>query len=392
MRFLETSTFFKLGGEFEFFAFQKQSLQPVNYDDIQKIFSSLKKRYSLIKEEGYEIGIEFGGGLKLTMEPGGQLEISTRPHSTSLKLLYELEFALQEILKASENSLVFLGHGVHPTAPKDHPIMIKKPRYLSMERYFNSVPQGRGTEMMRFTASTQVNLDLVAPIKDSIQLVLKILPLTYDLFSNSTQYHGKKIEGCERKKIWKQTDPSRTGFTKELFLSTHPEKTYREFALNAYVMLAPFEPLYGDVKFKDWTQYTGSAPTRADWQRHLTTLFPDLRLKRFAEIRTADTQDFRFSLVPFVFWETVLKKKSRRIFYHQMMDRLISLYPTWFEQDVFGENITHLLLAQILEHQEGGPFENLFRKYLERDRLTHPMDHLLEDPRELYEHLGTKLG
>ena len=332
---------FRIGIECEFFAFYKESLLPfgIGIFDTEKTDSintqvsfSLKTPIDLIsrilKNESYRpivedktiVGVLFKKDLCLTFEPGGQLEISTTVKESALDLKSDLDFVLKELNEAAQGELVFLSCGINPIA-LDHPLILPKRRYQVMTDYFNSIPQSRGIHMMRYTASNQVNIDIPGTREDwydSIRLASFLSPLSYFLFKNSFYFENKLSHSTqERWDIWKKTDTSRTGFSEELFLAPDPEQAYLDKALEAYVMYIPcaeHQPKWQDLSFKVWIEegYEDKHPGQRDWERHLTTLFPDVRIRKFLEMRTSDALPFEFFLIPGLFWQTVLKSKENR--------------------------------------------------------------------------------
>lgn len=296
----------KLGLEIEMFGFDARTLAPL--DNPQKLMERIAAHTGHLKTDpvtGVVVGLELSCG-NFSLEPGGQLEYATCPQDNLESLRQDLKMGLELLEQAGQGEVLFLDHGTNPLAGPDLGLLVPKHRYRILDRYFRSQPGGRGVDMMRFSATAQPNIDVVGEEAwhDAVRLSHALTPLARRLFANSCYFHGRKVEHSERQRIWQAIDPSRTGI---------PPRNYREWARQAYVFLAgdlPLEeqPLYGELTYEQWERdgYKGRFPDQQDWQTHLGTLFPDLRLRRFLEIRMVDAQSFEHALAPMAFWTTAL--------------------------------------------------------------------------------------
>lgn len=317
----------RMGLEVEMLGFDAQTYAPLGLPEARLSPQSLLTRMhelspgSHLKVDsptGVVVGLELAGG-NFSLEPGGQVEYATSPHATLSELLEDLVGGLRLLEEAAAGQAVFLDHGTNPVADAELPLLVPKHRYQILTRYFASQPGGRGIDMMRYSATSQPNLDIPDGWADAVRLTLALTPAARALFANSRYFHGRRTgPGSERQRIWAAIDASRTGIPP---IARAPDlaQAYAEWAENAYVFLVgdlPLEeqPLYGELRFKDWASegYRGTHPGGADWETHLATLFPDLRLRRFLEIRMVDAQTYEHALAPMAFWATVLQQAEHR--------------------------------------------------------------------------------
>lgn len=237
-------------------------------------------------------------GSRITLEPGGQIEISTPPCT-------DVDHALAEIARiesiarerADDDRLLLLPTGYHDHLGGAHPaLVVRKPRYLLMDEHFSEIgPWGR--MMMRSTCSTQVNLDFGRPERGMKRwrLAVYLSQIIGILFSTSELTRQGRTYANFRSEIWRRTDPCRTGVPAGI-TGSDPVAAWLDFALDATVMFLddrqggltrPSRP----VTFREWLSGTDGLPGWPDiddWRTHLTTLFPDVRPRGFIEIRTLD--------------------------------------------------------------------------------------------------------
>jgi glutamate--cysteine ligase len=261
---------------------------------------------------------EHGG--HFTFEPGGQLEYSSATGSHLAAVVSQANTAFQRVSRLLESKgalLAFCGlnpfHGI-----EDLPLQLSKDRYLQMDRFFQAIgPYGQ--QMMRLSASLQVNLDF-QPGDQNMRsyLAANLLgPLFTAAFANSPLYQGRPTPWRSyRGRIWLGLDASRSGFPSELLHGTDRgrwHEAYCKFALDALLMRPP-QPdgsrafAGGFHTFASWLEQGmhGTYPDWADWEEHLTTLFPELRPRGFMEIRYLDGPPRAFWPVPAVLLQGLL--------------------------------------------------------------------------------------
>ncbi len=294
---------FKIGTEHERFLYDlnHHRLPYQGEKSVQKVLDSFEQfDYEPILENGNIIGL-FHPGLKnsITIEPGGQLELSGTPLKTLHETKDELA-AYEEILNSikKDHNIMIESYGVDPhTALEDVPWMPKK-RYDIMKAYMPTVGS-HGHYMMRQTATIQTNLDF----SDERDMVLKfrlgmiLQPFMTALFANSSLYKGAKTEYQSfRSYIWQHTDPDRCGLCPMVFEDTFSFEHYVDYMLSVPMYFIKRKGVYHDVAgadFRDFIKgelsgFDGEYATLSDWHDHLTIAFPEVRLKQFLEFRGAD--------------------------------------------------------------------------------------------------------
>jgi len=279
------------------------------------------------EKERVPTGVELPAGANFSLEPGGQVEFASSPVVHTGELAEDVERGLDILARAAAGELVFLGTGTNPLSAPDHPLLLPKERYLVMTRYFDAIPGGRGVHMMRHTGTVQPNLDIPggeADWQDAVNLTFVLTPFARHLFANSAWFQGRRsVEYSERQSIWPLVDASRTLIPEGVPFADDIPCAYAKWARAAsvfYVSGLPRDeqPLPGELTFERWLSdgYKGTRPTFKEWEVHLGTLFPDLRLRGFLEVRSVDAQPFEHMLAPVAFFSAALQhRKARRRFW-----------------------------------------------------------------------------
>ena len=176
--------------------------------------------------------------------------------------------------------------------------------------------------MSRYSCTVQPNIDVSgdADWHDAVNLAQVLTPFARFLFANSRYFLGRPSAFySERQNIWEHMDSTRTGIPPGVPFAKDIASAYAAWALDARVFLiaglpAEEQPLYGELTFRQWLEngYRGRKPHLSEWATHLGTLFPDLRLRGFLEIRMVDAQPFEHTLAPVAFWSKVLQVRSIR--------------------------------------------------------------------------------
>ncbi len=242
------------------------------------------------------------GGGAVTFEPGGQLEYSSPPCFTGSSLLANLRsvvFPLQSA--AAGEGIELLAGGIDPFNSIDHaPLLIRAKRYQKMADYFATLGPA-GAQMMRQTASFQINLDF----PDQPWLAWRVLnataPFISAILANSPLYQ-RRPTGFQstRAAVWRAVDPQRTGIAYD---RANPIEAYRRFALDAPVMLFPMV----NGRYRTCAEWLESADlSQEDWHEHLSTLFPEVRPRGHLELRSADTVPPQWFAVPIALLAGVL--------------------------------------------------------------------------------------
>lgn len=242
-----------------------------------------------------------GDGI-LSFEPGGQIEISTPAGADVSAVLDWLRGVLAPLtMAATEAGLELLGRGIDPVNPVERvPLQFDAPRYTRMAAYFARIGP-EGARMMRQTASLHVNVDFGPSPLRTWRFLNAAAPYLTAIFANSSTYAGSATgHQSYRALVWRELDPARTG----QFLCLDPVEEYLDFALEAPAFLLgregdPTEP------FRIWWNRMGA--TLADWHEHLSTLFPDVRPRGYAEVRCIDALPLEWVGVPAVLLTGLLR-------------------------------------------------------------------------------------
>lgn len=314
----------RIGTEHEKFPFYVDGNRPVPYGGERGIKALLEGMQSLlgwepIVDAGHIIGlVEPTGQGAISLEPGGQFELSGAPVETLHQTCREGNAHLAQLRQVAEPlGIRFLGLGASPKWTLAETPRMPKSRYDIMTAYMPKVG-AQGLDMMYRTCTIQVNLDFASEtdMRRKMQVSLKLQPLATALFANSPFTEGRP-NGLQswRGDIWRDTDNQRSG-TPEFCLS--PEfgfADYVEWALDVPMYFIIREGRYFDATHVTFRQFMAGAlrneisdgmPTIGDWANHLSTLFPDVRLKRFLEMRGADGGPWRRICALPAFWVGLL--------------------------------------------------------------------------------------
>lgn len=290
----------RIGTEHEKIGLREDDLTPVPYEGPRGIRVLLEAiadadAWDSISEAGNVIELRKAGA-SITLEPGGQLELSGAPLRTIHETCDEFHTHLALMKQVCEpRGIVWLGLGIHPLHGVDRLPAMPKERYRIMRGYLPS----RGAlalEMMFATATVQANLDYAneADMVDKLRTALAVQPLVSAVFANSGLSEGKPNGYVSRRlHTWEHTDPDRTGLLPFVFQPGFGYRRYVEWALDVPMFFVIRDGRYEPARGRTFRQFLEAGfgvlrPTLGDWDRHLATLFPDVRLKRFIEVRGAD--------------------------------------------------------------------------------------------------------
>ncbi|XP_066361585.1 glutamate--cysteine ligase A, chloroplastic [Miscanthus floridulus] len=308
----------RIGTEHEKFGFEVDTLRPIKYDQIRDILNGLAERFDWdkIMEGDNVIGLK-QGKQSISLEPGGQFELSGAPLETLHQTCAEVNSHLYQVKAVGEEmGIGFLGLGFQPKwALSDIPIM-PKGRYEIMRNYMPKVGT-LGLDMMFRTCTVQVNLDFSSE-QDMIRKFragLALQPIATAIFANSPFKEGKPNGFLSlRSHIWTDTDNNRAGMLPFVFDNSFGFEQYVDYALDVPMYFVYRNKKYIDctgMSFEDFMQgklpqAPGELPTLNDWENHLTTIFPEVRLKRYLEMRGADGGPWRRLCALPAFWVGLL--------------------------------------------------------------------------------------
>ena len=297
----------RVGTEHEKFVFRTSDKRPLPYegsDGIGEVLYQLQRfGWKAIREGDNIIGLK-GGGESITLEPGGQFELSGAPLRTVHETCAEVHRHLVQVKAVgSELDIGFLGLGMLPKWNRaDVPIM-PKGRYKIMREY---MPKrgSLGLDMMFRSCTVQANLDYgsEADMVRKLRVSLAFQPVATAIFANSPFTDGKPNGFMSfRSHIWTDTDPDRCGTLPFAYDEEMSFERYVDYALSVPMYFVKREGVYHDVtgaSFKDFMKgqlagFEGIVPTESDWEDHISTIFPEVRLKRYLEMRGTDGGSWR---------------------------------------------------------------------------------------------------
>jgi len=267
---------------------------------IEAVLRRLADRYGWQPklEDGHVIAL-LGSQATITVEPGGQLELSGEQCESIHCAHRELLDHMREVVTVGEElGIVFLGLGIQPLSPLSDIEWVPKRRYGIMGPYMTRVGT-MGQRMMKQTATVQANYDF-GDERDAMRKFrtsMGVVPLLSAMFANSSISEGR-LNGFMtlRGHIWTDTDSARSGMLPFAFSPQAGIEDYVEYALGVPMYFIIRDGRYVDavtgMTFREFlrTGYAGTRATIDDWALHLTTLFPEVRLKKYLEVRTADSQ------------------------------------------------------------------------------------------------------
>ena len=292
----------RIGTEHEKFGFRLDDLRPLTWEGPQGIGVLLEGLtrfgWERVIEKGHLIAL-LRDGASVTLEPAGQLELSGAPLETIHQTCSEVSSHLKEVKTvADELGVGFLGMGFQPKWKREDMPWMPKGRYAIMRRYMPTVGD-LGLDMMTRTCTVQVNLDFSseADMVQKFRTSLALQPIATALFADSPFTDGKPNGYLSyRSHIWTDTDAARTGMLDFVFEDGFGYERYVDYMLDVPMYFSYRDGKYHDLAGQSFRKFMrgeldalpGAIPTMTDWVDHMTTAFPEVRMKRFLEMRGAD--------------------------------------------------------------------------------------------------------
>jgi glutamate--cysteine ligase len=307
----------RAGTEHEKFGFLTDTRQPLPYGgprSISALFDGLVARFGWtpVFEGANMIGLTRNGA-NISLEPGGQFELSGAPLADVLATQAELDNHLTEVKAIAEPlGIAFLGLGAAPEWRQDQMPVMPKGRYRLMTDYMGRVGT-HGTQMMYRTCTVQVNLDYAseADMVQKLRVAIALQPVATALFASSPFFDGG-LNGHKswRSRIWRGLDDSRTGMLPFAFQPGMGFQAYVDWVLDVPMYFVYRDGTYINAlgqSFRDFLNgklpaLPGEKPTLSDWADHLTTVFPEARVKKYIEMRGADCGDAAHIVALPAFW------------------------------------------------------------------------------------------
>jgi glutamate--cysteine ligase len=311
---------FSIGTEHEAFGFRLADFQPPAYapadgtPGIRALLEEIEASEKLtpILDRRNIIGLK-GNGASLSLEPGGQFELSGTTLANLHETKAELDLHITRLHRAGPKlGLGFAPLGFHPVAKREDMPFMPKGRYAIMRYYMPQVGT-LGLDMMLRTCTVQVNLDFAseADMVTKLRVGYALQSLATALFANSPFYEGKP-NGLlsNRAQIWTDTDNARSGIPKRVFEPGFGFEAYADWLLDVPMYFIYRDGRYHDVAGSSFREFMagrlrgfeGQRATLGDFADHSTTAFPDVRLKRYIETRGADSGSPAMILAQSAFW------------------------------------------------------------------------------------------
>ncbi len=292
----------RMGTEHEKLVYARNDFHAPSYDEpggIRDILLALREYGWEPVEEGGKVIAMTGADGAISLEPAGQLELSGAPLENLHQTCSETGRHLEQVKAVGERfGIGFLGLGMWPDKTRAELPIMPKGRYAIMLRHMPKVGS-MGLDMMLRTCTIQVNLDYSseADMAKKFRTSLALQPLATALFANSPFTEGKPNGFLSyRSHIWSDTDPARTGMLPFVFDPGFGYERYVDYMLDVPMYFVYRDGKYIDAagqSFRDFMAgklpaLPGELPIQSDWTDHLSTAFPEVRLKSFLEMRGAD--------------------------------------------------------------------------------------------------------
>ena len=315
----------RIGTEHEKFGYCKDTLKPLPYEGKRSILAVLEglrdgHGWAPLEEGGKLICLEKDGA-NVSLEPGGQLELSGAPLESIHETCDEVNQHLRDVKDISDKIGVgFIGLGSAPIWSHEQMPVMPKGRYKLMTDYMDRVGT-MGKVMMYRTCTVQVNLDFAseADMVQKLRVALALQPVANALFANSPFLDGKP-NGVKstRGLVWRHLDDARTGMLPFVFEEGFGFERWVQYALDVPMYFVYRDGKYIDalgMSFRDFLEgklpaLPGETPTLSDWADHLTTAFPEARIKKFMEMRGADGGPWRRLCALPAFWVGLMYDQS----------------------------------------------------------------------------------
>ena len=331
----------RVGTEHEKFVFHAEDFSPVAYEGengIRALLEDLRQfGWTPVMEEDRIIGLGGKHRDNISLEPGGQFELSGAPLRTLHETCAEINEHLDQMRRLGEQrGIGFLGHGFAPHWELDAVPRMPKERYIILESYMKALGF-RGLEMMFRTCTVQANLDFSSEedMVKKLRVSLALQPMVTAIFANSPFCEGQPNGYLSlRSHLWTDLDPARTGMLDIAFEPGFGFAEYVRYALDVPMHCVYRNGRYVDVcgrSFRDFLAgelpgFEGERPMMSDWSNHLATVFTEVRVKQFLEMRGADAGPWRHLCALPAFWVGLL--------YHQpSLDAAWEMTQEWSQEE-----------------------------------------------------------
>lgn len=364
----------QIGIEVEHFVLNSQ-MESISYEEIAKVIKEMMTDTdTLFEEEGALLGY-YNDDFSISLEPAAQLEISIMPQ----KDMKKLEEILTDFYEAYGKKLEAIGYhmetwGYHPAKKAEQLSLIPKKRYEFMDRYFQKSGK-HGRNMMRATASTQVSIDFISEqdFVEKYRLLVALIPILSLITDNAKIYEGQPYQGhLIRTMIWKDVDPIRCQIQENCFEDDFGFESYARDILNKPLILVKENQETVFTEEKTALEYYQERQLQEDEIEHIVSMFfPDIRLKKYLEIRMADSlpQELAIAYAQLI-WGIFYHKKVQRALQNSLEVKTIreideakdSLMEKGYEGMVYGKPVREVIRAlfdMVLEELDESDRERL---------------------------------
>lgn len=361
----------RIGTEHEKFAFRQSDHKTLSYDGtpgIRDLLVGLQRfGWQPVYEGDNVIALTGESGANISLEPGGQFELSGAPLETLHETCQEVHEHLRQLREVnSELGVAMMGMGFHPTLTREDAPWMPKGRYKIMREYMTKVGT-MGHDMMLRTCTVQVNLDFSdeADMVRKMRVAMALQPVATALFANSPFREGQPTEYLSlRSHVWTDVDNDRSGILPFVFDDDFGYERYVDYVLDTPMYFVYRDGGYIDASGQSFRDFmAGKLPARpgefatmGDWSDHTTTLFPEVRLKKFLEMRGADGGPWRRVCALPAFWVGLLYDSGA-------LDAASEMIADWSAQEVI--DLRNAVPAQGL----ATPFRNRTMLELAREAL-----------------------
>ena len=361
----------RIGTEHEKFAFRQSDHKTLSYDGtpgIRDLLVGLQRfGWKPVYEGENVIALTGERGANISLEPGGQFELSGAPLETLHETCEEVHEHLRQLREVNgELGVAMIGMGFHPTLTREDAPWMPKGRYKIMRDYMTKVGT-MGHDMMLRTCTVQVNLDFSdeADMVRKMRVGMALQPVATALFANSPFREGRPTGYLSlRSHVWTDVDNDRSGILPFVFDSDFGYEHYVDYVLDTPMYFVYRDGGYIDASGQSFRDFmNGKLPARpgefatmGDWTDHTTTLFPEVRLKKFLEMRGADGGPWRRVCALPAFWVGLLYDS-------EALDAASDMIADWTAQDVI--DLRNAVPTQGL----AAPFRNRTMLELSREAL-----------------------
>lgn len=361
----------RIGTEHEKFAFRQSDHKTLSYDGkpgIRDLLEGLQRfGWEPVFEGDNVIALSGESGANVSLEPGGQFELSGAPLETLHQTCDEVQEHLRQLREVnSELGVAMIGMGFHPTLTREDAPWMPKGRYKIMREYMTKVGT-MGHDMMLRTCTVQVNLDFSdeADMVRKMRVGMALQPVATALFANSPFREGQPTDYVSlRSHVWTDVDNDRSGILPFVFDDDFGYESYVDYVLDTPMYFVYRDGGYIDASgqsFRDFMEgklpaLPGEYATMGDWTDHTTTLFPEVRLKKFLEMRGADGGPWRRVCALPAYWVGLLYDSDA-------LDAASEMIADWTSDEVID------LRNAVPQHGLSAPFRDRTMLELARETL-----------------------